>query len=164
MTTFKGNKVILLGNVVTLNEKAPDFRVLDKDLTPVTLATFQDKIKVISVVPSIDTGVCDFQTRKFNEALSNMENVVAITISCDLPFALRRWCGNAGLENAVTLSDHFDTSFGLAFGVLIKELRLLNRAVFILDKDNTIVYKEVLEENVNHPDYDVAIKVVESLR
>lgn len=156
MPTFKGNEITLLGNKVKVGDKAPNFKVVNTDLSVVSLEDFKGKRKLISVIPSIDTGVCDFQTRKFNEEASKLENTVVITISCDLPFALRRWCGSAGLD-VVTLSDHKDTSFGKAYGVLIEELRLLNRSIFVINEEDTIVYAEYLEENGNHPDYEKAL-------
>ncbi len=159
MPTFKGNEITLLGNPVKVGDKAPNFEVLNTDLSVVSLNDFKGKRKLISVIPSIDTGVCDFQTRKFNEEASKLENTVVITISCDLPFALRRWCGSAGLD-IVTLSDHKDTSFGKAYGVLIEELRLLNRSIFVIDEEDTVIYAEYLEENTNHPDYEKAVNVL----
>jgi thiol peroxidase len=138
--------------------------VLDNDLMPKVLEDFQGKLKLISVVPSLDTPVCDAQTRKFNEAAADLgDDVVVLTISTDLPFAQKRWCGSAGIDQAVTLSDHRDIVFGLNYGVLIKELRLLNRAVFIVDKDNTIRYVEIVEENHNHPDYQKALEALKTL-
>lgn len=159
MPTFKGNEITLLGNPVKVGDKAPNFEVLNTDLSVVSLNDFKGKRKLISVIPSIDTGVCDFQTRKFNEEVSKLENTVVITISCDLPFALRRWCGSAGLD-IVTLSDHKDTSFGKVYGVLIEELRLLNRSIFVLNEDDIIMYAEYLEENGNHPDYETALNIL----
>lgn len=159
MAKFKGNDITLLGNKVNLNEKAPDFTVLNTDLSTVSLKDFQGKRKLISVIPSIDTGVCDFQTRKFNEEASKLENTAVITISCDLPFALRRWCGSNGLD-VITLSDHKDLSFGLAYGVAIEELRLLNRSIFIIDENDVLIYSEILEENTEHPNYAKALEVL----
>lgn len=160
MATFKGNPVTLIGERVKVGDIAPDFNLLSSSLENVKLNDFLGKIKVISVIPSIDTGVCDFQTRKFNEECSGIENVVVITVSCDLPFAFKKWCGAAGLENIVTLSDHRDVSFGQSYGVLIEELRLLNRAVFILDEKNKVIYAEYLEENANHPNYEAALNTL----
>lgn len=159
MPTFKGNEITLLGNPVKVGDKAPNFEVLNTDLSVVSLNDFKGKRKLISVIPSIDTGVCDFQTRKFNEEASKLENTVVITISCDLPFALRRWCGSVGLD-IVTLSDYKDTSFGKAYGVLIEELRLLNRSIFVIDEEGIVIYAEYLEENTNHPDYEKAVNVL----
>ena len=157
--TFKGNPLTLLGNELKNGMKAPDFEVLANDLSPVKLADYQNKIKVISVVPSIDTPVCDAQTRKFNEAAASFStDTVVLTISMDLPFAQARWCGAAGIDKVITLSDHKNASFGFNYGTLISELRLLSRAVFIVDKENIIRYIEYVPEVTSHPDYDKAIQ------
>ena len=136
---------------------------MDNVFNPKTLGDFGRQVKLVSIVPSLDTGVCDAQTRRFNEELSGLPGAVAITVSVDLPFAQKRWCGAAGLEQAVTLSDHYDVSFGEAYGVLIEELRLLARAVLVLDQDNIIRYTEYLEEISSHPDYAAALKAVKEL-
>lgn len=161
--TLGGDAVTVRGNKLTIGEQAPDFKLLDNDLKPKNLSDFTKPIKLISVVPSLDTGVCDQQTRRFNEEISKLSNATVITVSCDLPFAQKRWCGSAGLEDAITLSDHRDVSFGQAYGVLIEELRLLARAVFVLDENNTIKYVEYLEEMTNHPDYEAALKAVQEI-
>ena len=164
ITKMGGNVITLEGREVTVGEKAPDFMVLDNELIPKFLKDFSGKIKLISVVPSLDTGVCDAQTRKFNELASGFsENVVVLTISMDLPFAQKRWCGAAGVDRVITLSDHREANFGLNYGVLIKELRLLNRSIFIVDKEDIIRYIEIVEENYNHPDYKEAIKSLKSI-
>lgn len=155
--TFKGNPVTLLGNEVKVGDTAPNFTVLDNHLAEKSLDDYQG-IRLISVVPSLDTGVCDAQTRRFNEEAEKLDNVTLLTISVDLPFAQKRWCGNAGLEKAITLSDHRDLSFGEAFGVAIKELRLLTRAVFVVDSSGKVTYAEYVKEATNHPDYDAAIE------
>ncbi len=157
--TFAGNPLTLSGNLLQVGDKAPSFTVLSNDLQSKTLEDFSG-IKVISVVPSLDTGVCDFQTRKFNEELSDVDGVTLLTISADLPFAQGRWCGNANLENAVTLSDHYSTDFGLKYGLLIKELRLLSRAVLVLDDDNEVIYTDYLSEITEHPNYDAVKEFV----
>ena len=154
--TFKGNPVTLLGNEVKVGDKAPNFTVLANDLSEKSLDDFKG-VRLISVVPSLDTGVCDAQTRRFNEEAANIDNVTVLTISVDLPFAQKRWCGNAGLEDAITLSDHRDLSFGKAFGVAIEALRLLTRAVFVVDSNNRVTYVEYVKEATNHPDYEAAI-------
>lgn len=161
--TMKGTELTVRGPKLSPGQKAPDFRLVDNQFNPKTLADFGDKVKLISIVPSLDTGVCDAQTRRFNEELSGLPGAVAITVSVDLPFAQKRWCGAAGLEQAVTLSDHYDVSFGEAYGVLIEELRLLARAVLVLDQDNIIRYTEYLEEISSHPDYAAALKAVKEL-
>lgn len=156
--TFKNNPVTLLGNEVKVGEKAPDFKVLANDLSPVTLADTKGQVRLISVVPSLDTGVCDAQTRRFNEEASKLDNVKILTISVDLPFAQKRWCAAAGIENVQTLSDHRDLSFGKAYGVAIEELRLLARAVFVVDSNDTVTYAEYVSEATNHPNYEAAIE------
>lgn len=159
--TFHGNPLTLAGNRVKPGDSAPDFEVLANDLSPVRLSDFAGKVCVISVVPSLDTPVCDIQTRTFNaEAAALGDDVVVLTISMDLPFAQQRWCGAAGIENIQTLSDHRNAEFGKAFGVLIDELRLLARAVFIVDANGIIRYKQVVEELTDEPDYDAAMKAV----
>jgi len=156
--TFKNNPVTLLGNEVKVGEKAPDFKVLANDLSPVTLEDTKGQVRLISVVPSLDTGVCDAQTRRFNEEASKLDNVKILTISVDLPFAQKRWCAAAGIENVQTLSDHRDLSFGKAYGVAIEELRLLARAVFVVDSNDTVTYAEYVSEATNHPNYEAAIE------
>lgn len=163
-TTMKGNPVTLSGPVPSAGQKAPEFTALDTDLSPVSLKDYQGKYVFISVVPSLDTGVCDAQTRRFNdEAVQFSDAVVVLTISMDLPFAQKRWCGAAGIDRVITLSDHRDADFGISYGVLIKELRLLNRSIFVLDKDHTIVYKEIVSENTDHPNYDAALDALRKL-
>ena len=129
--TFKGNPLTLVGPAITVGTTAPDFQVLALDLSPVTLATCAGKTRLISVVPSLDTPVCDLQTKRFNQEAAQLPNVEMLTISMDLPFAQKRWCGAAGIERVRVLSDHRTASFGKAYGVLIKELRLLARSVFV---------------------------------
>ncbi|MBO1514217.1 thiol peroxidase [Metabacillus bambusae] len=160
--TFKNNPVTLLGNEVKIGDSAPDFTVLANDLSPVSLADSKGKVRLISVVPSIDTGVCDTQTRRFNEDASKVENVDVLTISVDLPFAQKRWCAANGLENVQTLSDHRELSFGEAYGVHIKELRLLARAVFVVDANDKVTYVEYVSEATNHPNYEAAIEAAKS--
>ncbi|MBN8208615.1 thiol peroxidase [Bacillus sp. NTK071] len=154
--TFKENPMTLLGEEVKKGDTAPNFTVLANDLSEKTLNDYAG-VRIISVVPSLDTGVCDAQTRKFNEEAAGLNNVNVLTISVDLPFAQKRWCGAAGIENAITLSDHRDLSFGKAFGVAIKELRLLARAVFVVDSKDKVVYAEYVSEATNHPDYEEAL-------
>ncbi len=162
--TFKNNPVTLLGKEVAVGDTAPGFTVLANDLSPVTLADSKGKVRLISVVPSIDTGVCSVQTRKFNEEASALGNDVEIlTISVDLPFAQARWCAAEGIKNVQTLSDHRDLSFGEAYGVAIKELRLLARSIFVIDKDDKVAYVEYVSENTNHPNYENAIVAVKQL-
>ncbi len=156
--TFKGNPMTLLGPELKVGDDAPDFAVVDNSLTPTTLASYAGKVKIISAVPSLDTPVCDTETRRFNqEAASLPGNVVVLTISADLPFAQKRWCGAAGIDKVITLSDYRDRSFGLGYGVLIKELLLLTRAVFVLDAGNKIRYIQIVPEVTAEPDYAAAI-------
>jgi len=162
--TFKHNPVTLLGNEVKVGDKAPDFTVLRNDLSEATLADYQGKVKIISVVPSIDTGVCDAQTRRFNEEASNLGNVQILTISVDLPFAQKRWCAAAGINNVDVLSDHRNLSFGEAYGVAIAELRLLARAVFVVDSSDKVVYTEYVSEATTHPDYEAAINAAKEAK
>ncbi|MBG9590021.1 thiol peroxidase [Cytobacillus firmus] len=162
--TFKGNPVTLLGNEVKAGEKAPEFKVLANDLSEVTLADSKGQVRLISVVPSIDTGVCDAQTRRFNEEASKLDNVKILTVSVDLPFAQKRWCAAAGIENVQTVSDHRDLSFGEAFGVAIQELRLLARAVFVVDSNDTVTYAEYVSEATDHPNYEAAVEAAKQAK
>lgn len=155
--TFAGNPVTLMGTEAQVGDKAPNFTVLDTNLQEKTLDDFPG-VRIISVVPSLDTGVCDAQTRKFNEEASELENVTVLTISVDLPFAQKRWCGSAGLDDVVTLSDHRELSFGQAFGVVIEEMRLLARSVFVVDSNGVITYTEYVNEVTNHPNYEAAVE------
>ncbi len=159
ITKMGGNIITLTGTMLQVGDRAPDFTVLSNDLLPKGLEDFQGKIKLISVVPSLDTGVCDAQTRKFNEfAVDFSPEIEVLTISMDLPFAQKRWCGAAGIERIETLSDHRFASFGENYGVLIEELRLLNRSIFLIDKDDIIRYIEIVEENHDHPNYEAALQ------
>lgn len=165
VVTFKGNPLTLLGDEIKAGMRAPEFEVLANDLSPVKLANYEGKIKVISVVPSLDTPICDAQTRKFNEAATSFStDTVVITVSMDLPFAQARWCGAAGVKNVVTLSDHRSASFGVNYGTLISELRLLSRAIFIIDKDNVVRYAEYVPEVASHPDYDRALENLKKIK
>jgi len=162
--TFKQNPVTLLGKEVTVGDTAPDFTVLSTDLKPVTLNDSKGKIRLISVVPSLDTGVCSVQTQRFNEEASSLGNDVEVmTISVDLPFAQARWTEKEGVKNVKTFSDHRDLSFGEAYGVAMKELRLLARSIFVIDKDDKVTYVEYVGEVTDHPDYDKALEAVKEL-
>lgn len=160
--TFKGNKMTLVGSEVKVGDKAPNFSVLANDLTPVTLEDSKGFKRLISVVPSIDTGVCDAQTRRFNEEASKLDNVKVITVSMDLPFAQKRWCAASGFDNVQVVSDHRDASFGEAYGVLMQELRLLARSTFVVDSNDTVTYVEYVGEGTDHPDYDAAIEALKA--
>lgn len=163
--TFKQNPITLIGKEVKVGDTAPNFTVLANDLSPVTLNDSKGKVRLISVVPSLDTGTCDTQTRKFNESASKLgEDVVILTISNDLPFAQKRWCAAAGIDSVQTLSDHRDLSFGEAYGVAIQELRLLTRAVFVVDANDKITYVEYVPEATEHPNYEKAIEAVKSAK
>lgn len=156
--TFKGNGLTLLGNPVTIGDTAPDFSVLGTDLSPKTLADYTGKVLIISAVPSLDTPVCDMETRRFNQEAADLGDAVnVLTISVDLPFAQARWCGAAGIDAVETLSDHKELSFGQAYGVIIKELRLLTRAVFVVDRDGKVTYQQIVPEVTDEPDYAAAI-------
>lgn len=156
--TFKGNAVTLLGNEIKKGDQAPDFTVLANDLSERKLSDYDGKVKLICSVPSIDTGVCSDEIRKFNEAADQLDNVHVLTISMDLPFAQTRWCAAHGIKNLDTLSDHRDAEFANKYGVLIKELRLLARAIFVVDKDNIVQYVEYVPEVSSHPQYDAALE------
>lgn len=161
VVTLKGNPVILLGSEVKVGDKAPDFSSLEALGSPVGLGDLEGKVKVFNVVLSVDTPVCDIQTKRFNrEAAELGDGVEILTLSMDLPFALSRYCGAEGIDKVRTLSDYKDASFGEAYGVLIKEHRLLARAVFVVDKDNNVVYVQYVPEIADEPDYEPAIKAV----
>lgn len=164
IVTFAGNSLTLVGNEVKVGDKAPQFTVLDKELKPISLGDFQGKIKLVSVTPSLDTPVCDLQARTFNEQAAALpESITVLNISMDLPFAIARFCANAGIEKIKTLSDHRDASFGMAYGVLIKELRLLSRSIFVIDRNDVITYIEIAPEITNGPNYDKALAEVKKL-
>ncbi|OKP85029.1 2-Cys peroxiredoxin [Paenibacillus sp. P3E] len=164
VATFKGNPITLVGPELKAGDTAPDFVVGKNLLEEASLSDYSGKIKLISVVPSLDTGVCDAQTRRFNtEAAELGDDVVILTISMDLPFAQARWCGAAGIDRVVTLSDHKEASFGQAYGVLIKEFRLDMRSIFVVDKNNTLAYVEYLAEMSEHPNYEAAVAAVKAL-
>lgn len=154
----------LVGSEVKVGDKAPAFTVLEKDLSPVSLADFAGKVKLVSVTPSLDTPVCELQAKKFNnDAQTLPADVVVINISMDLPFAIARFSSGAGIDKIRTLSDYRDASFGNAYGVLIKELRLLSRSIFVIDKADIIRYIEVVPEITNQPDYDAALAAAKKL-
>jgi thiol peroxidase len=162
--TMKGNPLTLMGKEVKVGDAAPDFEVLDNNLSPVTLSSFRGKICVISSVPSLDTPVCDMETRRFNQEAGKLSaDVQILTISMDLPFAQKRWCGAAGVDKVVTLSDHRNASFGTAYGVLIKELRLLARCVFVVDRGGILRHVQMVKEIAEEPDYEVIIDAVTHL-
>jgi thioredoxin-dependent peroxiredoxin len=159
-TLFKGNPLTLTGAELKVGQTAPDFTVLAGDLSPVSLSSSKGKTRLIIAVPSLDTPVCDAETRRFNEEAAKMTGTEVWVISMDLPFAQGRFCQTAGIKNLKTLSDHRDASFGKAFGVLIKELRLLARAVFVIDANDKVQYAEIVKEMTTHPNYDAALNAL----
>ena len=162
--TFKGNPMTLLGPEIKVGDKAPDFRVVDTGLAPVTLADFKGKVKIISAVPSLDTPTCDTETRRFNQEAANLPgNVVILTVSLDLPFAQKRWCAAAGIDKVKTLSDYQDRSFASAYGVLIKELKLLSRSIFVVDGSDTVRYVQHVKEASGEPDYAAVLAAARGL-
>ncbi|WP_159881328.1 thiol peroxidase [Paenibacillus puerhi] len=162
--TLKGNPITLVGTTLQVGDKAPDFTVNKNLLETASLSDYAGKVKLISVVPSLDTGVCDAQTRRFNEEAAKLgDNVVILTISNDLPFAQSRWCGSAGIDKVITLSDYKNHSFGKNYGVLIQELHLLMRSIFVIDANDTIQYVEYLSEMTDHPNYEAAVDAVKKL-
>ena len=164
VVTFGGNPLTLIGDEAKEGTKAPDFTVIDKEMKEVKLSDFTGKVKIISVTPSLDTPVCDMQARRFNqEAQSLSGSLVVLNISMDLPFAIARFCAGAGINNVHTLSDHREASFGNAYGVLIKELRLLSRSVFVIDTSDIIRYIEIVPEITNEPDYNKALEAARKL-
>ena len=164
VVTFAGNPIGLLGKEVKVGDKAPASTLLDNGLGEKTLADYAGKVKVISVVPSLDTGVCDAQTRWFNQNVSKLgENVVVLTVSVDLPFAQKRWCGAAGIDQVETLSDHRDLSFGENYGFILEGLRLLSRGIVVIDKDDVVRYVEYVPEVTSAVNFDAAEAATKAL-
>ena len=162
--TIHGNPLTLVGDDIKVGAPAPDVELLDNDLNPVKLSAFRGKVLVIASVPSLDTPVCDMETRRFNDEAANLgAGIELVTISMDLPFAQKRWCGAAGVKNLQTLSDHRQADFGMAYGVLIKELRLLARAVFIVDQQGTVQYLQLVKEVTNEPNYEEVLQALNTL-
>ena len=162
--TLEGDPVTLVGSEPELSEAAPDFMAVDTQLDTVPFSSLGNKIFVLSSVVSLDTPVCDAETKKFNEQATEFgEDVEVITISMDLPFAQERWCGAEGVDRVRTLSDYRDASFGLAYGVLIKDLRLLARAVFVVDGDGKLRYKQIVPEVTDEPDYEPVLDCLRKL-
>lgn len=164
IVTMKGNPLTLVGPELKAGDKAPDFTVVDQNLAPKTLSDYDGKFKVISVTPSLDTPVCDLQIQWFNQDAANQPaDVAVLNISMDLPFAIKRFCATGGIEKAEALSDHRDASFGTNWGVLMKELRLLARSIFVVDKENVIRYVQIVPEQVTEPDYEAALEALKSI-
>jgi thiol peroxidase len=161
--TFQGDPLTLVGDLPRVGQPAPNATLLDNDLNEVKLSDFEGKTVILSVAPSLDTPVCDAQTRRFNQAAAELGDVVILGISMDLPFAQKRWCAAAGVQAVRTLSDHRDCEFGLSYGLLIKELRLLGRAVLVLDEQGTVRYVQLVPEITNEPDYDAVLEAVAEL-
>ena len=161
---MKGKPLTLLGEELKVGGRAPEFEVIDTIMAPVKLSSFKGKILIIASVPSLDTQICDTETRRFNKEAANLgSDVEILTISMDLPFAQKRWCGASGVDKVHVLSDHREASFGASYGVLIKELRLLARAVFVVDKEGIIRYIQIVKETASEPNYDEVLKAVRKL-
>jgi thiol peroxidase len=164
LVTFTGKPLILIGDAVKVGDTAPDFTVVDKELKEVKLSEFAGKVKIVSVTPSLDTPVCDLQARRFNDEAQKLPDSVAVlNVSMDLPFAIARYAADAGLDRMKALSDHRDASFGTSYGVLIKGLRLLARSIFVIDRENTIQYQQIVPEVTSQPDYDTALTEAKKL-
>jgi thiol peroxidase len=162
--TIHGNPLTLVGDDVKVGTPAPDTELLDNGLNPVKLSSYRGKVLVVVTVPSLDTPVCDIETRRFNDEAANLgPDIQLVTISMDLPFAQKRWCGAAGVTNLQTLSDHRQADFGTAYGVLIKELRLLARAIFILDREGTVQYVQLVPEVTNEPNYEEVLQTLNKM-
>lgn len=161
--TLRGNAMTLLGPELKPGDKAPDFELVNDSLQPVNLEKTGQKVRIFSVVPSLDTPVCDAQTRRFNEETTKLPGVEIYTVSMDLPFAQKRWCGAYGVDNVKMLSDHKSGSFGQQYGTLIKELRIESRAIFVVDKDNTLKHVEYVKEVADHPNYESAVGAARAL-
>lgn len=162
--TFGGDPITLVGEPIEVGKKAPLFHALNTDLSVYDSTSDAGKIRIYSVVPSIDTGVCELQTKRFNEEATNLgDDVVVVSISCDLPFAQGRFCAAEGIDRAKIVSDHKDLDFGKKYGFVIEELRLLSRGIVVVDRDDNVAYVEYVSEVTNHPDYDAALAAVEKL-
>jgi thiol peroxidase len=160
---MRGNPLTLMGPELKAGDKAPDFSAVNDGLQPVNLAGTGHNVRIFSVVPSLDTPVCDAQTKRFNEEAAKLPGVEIFTVSMDLPFAQKRWCGNFGIDKIKMLSDHRSGSFGEHYGTLIKDMRIESRAIFVLDKDNTIKYVEYVKEVADYPNYEAALGAARSL-
>jgi thiol peroxidase len=162
--TMKGNPVILLGKEPKTGESAPDATLVANDLSEFKLSSLKGKKVLLSVVPSLDTGICDLQTKRFNKEAAGLgKDVAIVTISMDLPFAQKRWCGATGSNQITVVSDHREAAFGQAYGVLIKGLRLLARAIFVVDAKGVLRYKQLVKEITTEPNYDEALAALKKL-
>ncbi len=155
---MRGNPMTLVGPELKTGDAAPDFNLVDGSLKPVTLADTTGHVRIVSVVPSLDTPVCDAQTKRFNEAAASLPGIDILTVSMDLPFAQKRWCGAFAVDKVKMLSDHKDASFGSNYGTLIKELRIESRAIFVIDRNNRVCHAEYVKEVADHPDYEAALR------
>jgi thiol peroxidase len=156
-TTLRGDPKTLIGPELKPGDPAPDFDVVDSNLKPVSLTSTGNHVRIFSVIPSLDTPVCDAQTKRFNEEAAKLPSVDIFTVSMDLPFAQKRWCGAFGVDKVKMLSDHKDGSFGSHYGTLIKELRIESRAIFVVGTDNTIKHAEYVKEVADFPNYETAL-------
>jgi thiol peroxidase len=161
-TKMKGNPLVLVGPELKPGDTAPDFDVTGNDLKPVKLSDTGKGVRIFSVVPSLDTPVCDQQTRRFNEEAATLGGIEIFTVSCDLPFAQKRWCGAAGVDKVKTVSDYRNGSFGEAWGTMLKDLRIESRAIFVVNGANKVTYVEYVPEVTEHPNYDAALKAARS--
>ncbi len=161
-TTLNGNPLTLVGPELKSGDPAPEFEAVDKTLKPVTLKSTGDSVRIFSVVPSLDTPVCDIQTKRFNEEAAKLPQIKIYSISMDLPFAQSRWCGAFGVDNVTMLSDHRSGSFGEHYGTLIKDLRIESRAIFVVDKTGKLVHVEYVKEVADHPNYDAALQAAQA--
>lgn len=162
-TTMRGKPLTLVGPELKTGDKAPDFEAVTDGLQPVNLAGTGQTVRIFSVIPSLDTPVCDAQTKRFNEEAGKLPGVQIFTVSMDLPFAQKRWCGAFGVDKVKMLSDHRTGSFGEHYGTMIKELRVESRAIFVVDKDNTLKHVEYVKEVAEHPNYEAALGAARSL-
>ncbi|MBF0451222.1 MAG: thiol peroxidase [Candidatus Magnetomorum sp.] len=164
IVTLRGTPMTLIGAPLVEKKSPPDVQLLSNDLSPVRLSDYKGNICLISAVPSLDTPICDMQTRRFNqETLQIGGHVRVLTISVDLPFAQKRWCGASGLDHVITLSDHRETAFGIAYGVLMKEVRLLARSIFILDTSGILQYQQIVSEIGSEPDFNAALDALKQI-
>ena len=162
--TFEGSPLTLVGEGIDIGAKVPEITLIDNDLKPVKLSTYRGKVVILATVPSLDTPVCDAETRRFNQEAANLgDDVVILTVSRDLPFAQKRWCGAAGIDRVVTLSDYNQRELGTAFGLTVKELGLLARAVIILDREGVVRSIQLVGEITDEPDYEEVISEAKSL-
>lgn len=163
-TTFKGNPLTLVGPEIKVGDKAPDFDVVDGSLQPFSLKNTGNAVRIFSVVPSLDTPVCDAQTKRFNDEAGKTPTLEIYTVSMDLPFAQTRWCNNFGIDKVKTLSDHRDASFGTHYGTLIKDWRMESRAIFVVDQEGVVQHVEYVKEVADHPNYEAALDKAKSLQ